>query len=381
MKLFSRLSLVFTLLLAGAAIAQPQGQQPPQAPQQAAPQPPAGAQASPADEPMSPQESQRRRQITQPGNNADVWRNVQSGQPNFTSIPGRETNVLIQPQARFPGQEHRSTAGEAWRLFRNGPVTFYGGWLVILVLAAIAALYFAKGPVRLHEGLSGRKILRFTLNERVIHWSVAISFCILGLSGLIMLFGKYILLPVIGATLFAWLTALGKNLHNFIAPFFIVSVLAMIVVYIRDNIPRLYDLKWFAKAWAFFARGEEVPSGRFNGGEKAWFWGGVIGLSIVVSWSGVVLLFPNFDQTRAVMQDAWIWHACAALLYIAAALGHIYMGTIGVEHTYENMRNGYADENWAKEHHSYWYEEVKAGRREAAGGAVPAGAPHMKEKS
>ncbi len=379
MKLFSRLSLVFTLLLAGAAIAQQQGQQQ-QAPQQAAPQSPAG-QASPADEPMSPQESQRRRQITQPGNNADVWRNVQSGQPNFTSIPGRETNVLIQPQARFPGQEHRSTAGEAWRLFRNGPVTFYGGWLVILVLAAMAALYFWKGPVRLHEGLSGRKILRFTLNERVIHWSVAISFCILGLSGLIMLFGKYVVLPVIGYTLFAWLTALGKNLHNFVAPFFIVSVLAMIVVYIRDNFPRLYDLKWFAKAWAFFLKSEEVPSGRFNGGEKAWFWLGVLGLSVVVSWSGVILLFPNFDQTRALMQDAWIWHASAALLYIAAALGHIYMGTIGVEHTYENMRHGYADENWAKEHHRYWYDEVKSGRREGAGGAVPAGAPHMKEKS
>src|SRR5258706_10919474 len=143
MKLFSRLSLVFTLLLAGAATAQQQGQQQ-QPPQRPAPQSP-GGRAPPADEPISPQESQRRRQITQPGNNADVWRNVQSGQPNFTSIPGRETNVLIQPQARFPGQEHRSTAGEAWRLFRNGPVTFYGGWLVILGLAPMAPLNFWNG--------------------------------------------------------------------------------------------------------------------------------------------------------------------------------------------------------------------------------------------
>jgi formate dehydrogenase subunit gamma len=330
------------------------------------------------------QKSQQQRQADQPGNNADVWREVQRGEPNYTSIPGRETNVLIQPPARFLGQEHRSTAGEAWRQFRNGPMTFYGGWLVLLVLIAIGALYFSKGPVRLHEGLSGRKILRFTLSERVIHWTVAISFCILGLSGLLMLFGKYVLLPIIGYTLFGWLTALGKNLHNFVAPFFIVSVAAMIVVYIRDNFPKWYDLRWFAKAWAFFARGEEVPSGRFNAGEKAWFWIGVIGLSIVVSWTGVILLFPNFDQSRAVMQDAWIWHAGAALLYVAAALGHIYMGTIGVEHTYENMRDGYADENWAKEHHRYWYEEVKSGKREGAGGAVPAGAPRapaMKEKS
>jgi formate dehydrogenase subunit gamma len=328
------------------------------------------------------QQTQQERQVTQPGNNAPVWREVQSGTPNYTSIPGREMNVLIQPPARFLGQEHRSTAGEAWRNFRNGPVTFYGGWLVMLVLVAIAALYFGKGPIRLQHGLSGRKILRFTLNERVIHWCVAISFCILGLTGLLMLFGKHVLLPVIGYTLFGWLTNLGKNLHNFVAPFFMVSVLAMIVVYIRDNFPRWYDVRWFLRAWAFFLKNEEVPSGRYNGGEKAWFWIGVVGLSVVVSWTGLILLFPNFDQSRAVMQDAWIWHAVAALLYIAASLGHIYMGTIGVEHTYENMRHGYADENWAKEHHRYWYEEVKSGQqRGASGGAVPAGAPHNEEKS
>jgi formate dehydrogenase subunit gamma len=330
--------------------------------------------------PSSPEQAQQQRQLTQPGNNAPVWREVQRGEPNYTSIPGREMNVLIQPPARFFGQDHRTTAGEAWRNFRNGPVTFYGGWLVVLVLLIIAALYFGKGPIKLQHGLSGRKILRFTLNERVIHWTVAISFCILGLTGLLMLFGKHVLLPVIGYTLFGWLTNLGKNLHNFVAPVFMVSVLAMIVVYVRDNFPRWYDVRWFFRAWAFFLKNEEIPSGRYNGGEKAWFWIGVVGLSVVVSWTGLILLFPNFDQSRAVMQDAWNWHAIAALLYIAASLGHIYMGTIGVEHTYENMRHGYADENWAKEHHRYWYEEVKSGRH-AGGGAVPVGAPHTKEKS
>jgi formate dehydrogenase subunit gamma len=361
MKLLSRLCLALAFAVSATALAQPT--------------------PAPKQDEAPAQQTTQQKAAAQPGNNADVWREVRSGEPNYTSIPGRETNVLIQPGARFPGQSHWSTAGEAWRQFRNGPITFIGGWLVLLVLLAIAALYFTKGPVKLHAPLSGRKMLRFTLNERVIHWSVAISFCILGISGLIMLFGKYILLPVIGYTLFGWLTNLGKNLHNFVAPFFIVSVIAMVVVYIRDNFPRAYDLKWFAKAWAFFTKSEEVPSGRFNGGEKAWFWIGVVGLSVVVTWSGIVLLFPNFDQTRAVMQDAWIWHASAALLYIAASLGHIYMGTIGVENTYGNMREGYADETWAKEHHRIWYDEVKSGTRQPAGGAVPAGAPHMRENS
>jgi len=175
-------------------------------------------------------QQQRERQVTQPGNNAPVWRNVQSGAPNYTTVQGRETDVLIQPPARFLGQDVRTTAGEAWRQFRNGPVTFYGGWLVVLVLLIIAALYFAKGPVKLHDRPTGRLIHRFSTTEQVVHWCTAISFCVLGLSGLIMLFGKYVLLPVIGYTLFAWLTLLSKNLHNFVAPFFILSVVVMLVM-------------------------------------------------------------------------------------------------------------------------------------------------------
>ncbi|HYG54640.1 MAG TPA: formate dehydrogenase subunit gamma, partial [Burkholderiales bacterium] len=181
-------------------------------------------------------------------------------------------------------------------------------------------------------------------------------------------------------TLFAWLTALGKNLHNFIAPFFILSVIVMIFMWLRDNLPRAYDWQWFRKSWAFFTRGAHIPSGRFNAGEKVWFFVGVIGLSIVVIWSGLILLFPNFDQTRATMQEAWIWHVVAAIIYIVMSLGHIYMGTIGVEGAYRNMREGVTDETWAKEHHSIWYDEVKSGRTDAAGGAVPAGAPHREER-
>ncbi|HZC79734.1 MAG TPA: hypothetical protein VE258_18410, partial [Ktedonobacterales bacterium] len=63
------------------------------------------------------------------------------------------------------------------------------------------------------------------------------------------------------------------------------------------------------------------------------------------------------------------------------SFGHIYMGTIGVEGAYGNMRTGYTDETWAREHHEIWYNDVKSGARAASGGAVPAGAPHMKEKA
>jgi len=325
-------------------------------------------------------QAQRQQDAAQPGNNAPVWRDVQSGVPNSTTVRGVDTEVLIQPPARFPGQEHVSTAGEAWRLFRNGPVTFYGGWLVVLTVVAILGFYFWKGPVKVHAPPTGRLIHRFNIVERAVHWSTAVSFCVLGLTGLIMFFGKHLLLPLFGYTPFSWLATAAKAFHNFIAPLFIVSVLAMILLFIKDNFPRLYDLKWFARAWAVMARSEHVPTGRFNAGEKAWFWFGVVGLSIVVSWSGLVLLFPNFEQTRAVMQDAWVVHSIAALIYIALSLGHIYLGTIGLEGSYRAMRTGYVDETWAKEHHEYWYDKVKSGKRAPTGGAVPAGAPRMEEE-
>ena len=323
--------------------------------------PPAFAQTNDPTPPSAdPIKSQQKRSVDQPGNNADVWRNVRSGTPNYTSIPGRETEVLVQPQAKFPGQGGMTTAGEAWRKFRNGPITFYGGWLVVLVLAVIAAIYFAKGPIK-YGPPSGRLIERFTLAERWAHWTLAITFCVLGVTGLILIFGKYVLLPIVGQPIFGWLGNLSKNLHNFVAPLFMVSLLVFIVMYVKDNLPEKGDIAWLLNGWKMF-RGDHMPSGRFNAGEKAWFWGGVVALCLVASASGLVLLFPNFDQVRATMQQASVVHAIAALLVIAFALGHIYMGTIGVEGAYGNMRDGVADETWVKEHHENYYNDIKSGK-------------------
>ncbi len=304
---------------------------------------------------------QQKRAVEQPGNNADVWRNVQRGQPNYTSTPGRETEVLVQPHARFPGQSGMTTAGEAWRKFRNGPITFYGGWLVVLVCAVIAAIYFTKGPIKTHDKPSGRLIERFTVAERWAHWTLAITFCVLAVTGLIILFGKYILLPVVGSTIFGWLGNLSKNLHNFVAPLFIASLLVFIVMYVKDNLPEKGDAAWLANGWKMF-KGEHLASGRFNAGEKVWFWAGVVVLCLAVSVSGLVLLFPNFDQVRTTMQQASVVHAIAAILVIVLGLGHIYMGTIGVEGAYGNMRDGMTDETWLKEHHENYYNDIKSGK-------------------
>lgn len=311
---------------------------------------------------------QAARQQVQPGNNAPVWRDVRGGDNAYqtTQVRGIESTVLVQPE------------GETWRQIRNGLITVYGGWLIVAMMIIIGAFYSLKGPMKLHDKPSGRRLLRFDPWDRMVHWGAAISFVLLAVTGIIILFGKHILLPVIGYTLFAWLAILAKNVHNFVGPVFAFCTILMFVTFVKDNLPKLHDLQWVAKAGGLFT-GKHVPSGRFNAGEKAWFWGGVTLLGIIVSVTGFVLNFPNFEQGRALMQQANMIHAISAVVFMTLSLGHIYMGTIGVEGAYESMRTGYVDEVWAKEHHEYWYQEAVADNKSGGGAASPAVASALKE--
>jgi formate dehydrogenase subunit gamma len=302
---------------------------------------------------LAQQETQQQRAQSQPYNNAPTWRDVRSGKQEYTTtIKGRETSVLVQ------------TYGETWRQLKNGWITPIVGWLIAAVVLVIGGFYKWRGGIKVHGAATGRLIQRFTPLERYVHWVVGISFAILGVTGLVMMLGKYVLLPIIGYTLFAWLAQLSKHLHNFVGPVFVVSLVVFIVMFVKDNLPRLHDISWVMKAGGMIS-GEHVPSGKFNAGEKTWFWVGVVALSLIVSASGLVLNFPNFDQVRAIMIEMNVVHAVAAGAVMAASLGHIYLGSIGVEGAYEAMRYGYVDEAWAKEHHEYWYNDVKSGKIKA----------------
>lgn len=315
-------------------------------------------------------QEQAARQQVQPGNNAPVWRDVRSGDNPYqtTQVRGVETEVLVQ------------TEGETWRQLRNHVITVYGGWLLVLMAALVGTYYYFKGPIRLHEKPTGRSLLRFSYWERTVHWGVAISFVLLAFTGVIIMFGKHILLPIIGYTLFSLIAQLSKLIHNFVGPVFAVCTVLMFATYVKDNIPKAHDLKWLANAGGLFS-GKHVPSGRFNAGEKTWFWIGVTGLGVVVSVTGFVLNFPNFAQGRELMQLSNVLHGISALLFVTMSMGHIYLGSVGVDGAYDAMRTGYVDEIWAKEHHEYWYREsVAADPAKGGGGAAnPAAASPMKE--
>jgi formate dehydrogenase subunit gamma len=342
-------ALVLTLALPASVLAQAASAAAPSAVAQAEPK---------ADE------SNAVRGKTQPGNNAPFWRGVRDsgGVAGTTNLPGPEMGTLVQSFTQYPGSRY-TTAGEAWRQVRNQWILPYGGALLLIAALAIGLYHWRTGGMGGHEVNTGRLIERFTYFERAAHWSVAISFVVLAVSGLVMALGKFVLLPILGATLFGWLSYALKTLHNFAGPVFTVALLVFIFGYLRDNLPRAGDLAWLKRAGGMLG-GTHPPSGRFNAGEKIVFWGGVIVLGLIVVASGLVLdkLVPGMQYTRGEMQIAHMIHAVASFLMMAMFFGHIYMGTIGVKGSFQAMRSGYVDEAWAKEHHEYWYDDVKAGR-------------------
>jgi len=318
-----------------------------------------------SDAPGYAAQTNAERSKVQPGNNAPVWRAVGAGAEGYSSLPkseAPEAGVLIQPFVQYPGSR-LTTAGEAWRQVRNNWIIPYGGALLLIALGAVGIFYWRKGMIMLHGKPTGVQIERFTPFERSAHWTNAIAFVILAISGGVMAFGKFFMQPIIGDTLFGWITYLLKNAHNFAGPVFAVSLTIVFFTFLKDNWPSKEDWVWIIKAGGLFG-GAEVPSHRFNAGEKVVFWGGVFGLGLVVVSSGFVLdkIIPFLVYERGTMQIAHMIHAVATLLMMAMFIGHIYMGTVGMEGAYKAMRTGYVDETWAKEHHELWHDDIKAGK-------------------
>ncbi|MEW6371964.1 MAG: formate dehydrogenase subunit gamma [Pseudomonadota bacterium] len=272
-----------------------------------------------------------------------------------------EGNVIVQ------------RGGNTWRVLRNGPIASIAGTILIVVPLLIILFYKTIGPAR-EEPQSGRKLQRFTRWERQVHWATAISFILLAISGLILTFGKKILLPWMGHDFYSWVAWILKYVHNFIGPLFVLCSIVMFFTFVRRNFYNRTDWQWVKEGGGLISH-KHVPAGYFNAGEKSWFWFGVTLLGLVMSITGLVLNFVNFGQTRYVLQVANYLHIIGATLYVAAAMGHIYIGTWGTPGAYEAMRHGTVDENWAKAHHGLWYDDVKAGVPGTPGVAAPGGAP------
>jgi len=218
--------------------------------------------------------------------------------------------------------------------------------------------YLIRGMVRLASGRSGRVIVRFNAFERFVHWMTATCFIILGISGLNITFGKPLLLPLIGPEAFTTWSLWAKYAHNYLSFPFTLGVVLIFLMWIAGNFPTRVDVNWLREGGGMV--GHKHPAAdRFNAGQKMVYWIVVLGGAAIAA-SGYVLMFPFYGTNVAQMQLAEIVHGVVAVLFVAAMLGHIYIGTIGMEGAFDAMGTGEVDLNWAKEHHSLWVEEEQA---------------------
>ncbi len=295
-------------------------------------------------------------QATAEDNNprANFWRAIRRGVEGYSAVQGQETNVLIQG------------SGENWRMARERLLVPIVSGLLGAVLVIILLYHILHGRIPLEGGRSGRRVRRFSLNQQLVHWFAAILFVLLGLTGIVLLLGRSVLIPLMGKDAFAVSASLSKEVHNLFGPIFILAVLLMLFSYIRGNGFSRIDWLWLKRAGGLFGKGH-VAAGKYNMGQKLWFWSVVL-IGTVLCGSGLVLDFAVVGQERWIMQLAQISHVVGAVVLMVAGIGHAYIGSVGMEGALEAMTQGEVDANWAKEHHSLWYEQIEAGEGNPAEG-------------
>ncbi len=291
---------------------------------------------------------------------SNYWRAVREGVSGYTAVSGQETGVLI------------AAGGTEWQALRDGPVATYVPWAIVAMLVIVTLYHLIHGRNKLDEPRSGRKVKRWSWFSRLVHWITAVSFIALAITGLSMLIGRTVLIPLLGKSGFALWAQTSIKIHNVVGPVFSVGIVLMIVLWVWHNFPTATDIKWLKQGGGVI--GNAHPSaGRMNAGEKIWFWVVAI-VGLAVSVTGLIMVAPTYgiaipewasflplaEGSRAQMQQANLVHAVLSLCWAAMAVGHIYIGTAGTEGALEGMTTGYVSTEWAKQHHDLWYEKLEA---------------------
>lgn len=277
-----------------------------------------------------------------PQSDSDIWRALKGG-AEATPSSSTATGQLIQ------------MLGEDWRLVRREVVLKYSGWVLLGVITLIALFFLIRGRIRIRGGRSGKTIPRFSMSHRIAHWFLASTFILMAITGLIILLGRPVLAPLIGKPANAVLASASLQGHNLLGPVFILALLILTFRFMRGNFFQWADFKWIIKGGGLL--GGHASSNHYNFGEKTWYWLVVL-VGLGMSITGMFLLFPWLSDTLGFHQAATILHAVGAVLLIAVAMGHAYIGSIGMEGSLDSMLRGEVDENWAREHHDLWYEKV-----------------------
>lgn len=237
-----------------------------------------------------------------------------------------------------------------WQTFNNtftGEYTKYGqlftqlqevlfGRMFLLVITVIPCVfllhYMIIGPKRFAH--DGPQIFFFGLFSRIVHWIAAASFSFLVLTGLMVVFSKLLG----GGTLVIG----ARVVHIASGIVFTISAIPMFIMWFKDMLPTFYDIKWFLILGGYLSKKKvPVPAGKFNGGQKIWFWLVTFG-GFVLAYSGYVLwsMAGPLDDVRLMA----IIHNVLAAALVAMFLTHTYMSIFAIAGSLTSMITGYKPE-------------------------------------
>ncbi|WP_095498132.1 formate dehydrogenase subunit gamma [Paraferrimonas haliotis] len=285
-----------------------------------------------------------------PAGIADLWRAARMGAEGTTSSQSPFHGALIN---QYPAERL------VYRSDYLAPAIMLSVFGMILVFAAFVAV---NGPSRLEKGFSGVEIKRWSRFDVWLHWIGAIPCLILILTGLTLLGGRYFIEPWLGEAAWAGLVGFSKEAHDIMAIPFIVGWFLMTILWMKNQFLASYDFKWFLVVGGYLNfgpfKGKHPDAGFANAGEKLWFWTFAIAGGLIVA-SGIIMLFPNWvEPSRSLSLLAVLVHGACAVLIAAFTVVHIFMATVMSEGGMECMVSGYCDENWAKQHHNVWYDDL-----------------------
>jgi formate dehydrogenase subunit gamma len=207
------------------------------------------------------------------------------------------------------------------------------------------------------------EVPRHGIFTRLVHWIVAISFILLGLSGLAMFYhGFFFIAGLFGGG------EMMRLLHPWFGVVLVVSYLLLFCRFVGACLPAAGDGEWLAKVWdAIAGREENLPEvGKFNAGQKLYFW--AMGLLIVVlAVSGIMIWNRYFAgaTSLAIQRVALLVHGFAAAAVILAFIVHVHMVTMEPG-TFRAMVGGKVTGGWAWKYHRKWLREIAAAQRASA---------------
>jgi len=199
------------------------------------------------------------------GTNArsNYWRAVRDGVEGYSSVKGPGANVLVQ------------AGGSDWQALRNGPVANIIPWFIVGMAGILLLYHLIHGRNRLENAtISGRRVKRWGSIDRIVHWGTAISFIILAITGLSMLVGRTLLIPLLGKAGFAWWASASMTIHNVVGPLFSIGIALMILMWIWHNFPSRGDLTWLLQENLVLDRRHcwrpGMPDWHHSGGAHIW---------------------------------------------------------------------------------------------------------------